>query len=114
MKTLPSMKDMRITPAEAEDDYMPTPDNAPAYPYGLCISLCEDELEKLDLTHDDLCVGDMIHVFAMGVVTSKSCSERQDGDHHCRVEIQLTHLAGEDEDDENDEEEDDTPRLYRK
>lgn len=96
-----------MSPSEATDFCCPTPNDAPAYPYGLCISLCQDELDKLGIDFDDLCVGDIVHLHAMAMITSKSCSERQGGEPSERVEIQITHLAGvEDEDDENDEAED--------
>jgi hypothetical protein len=75
-----------------------------AYPYGLCLSLEEDELAKLGL--DDLPnVGEMIHLCAMAKVTSVSQNEREmtDGSKKScrRVELQITHLATESEDEEN-------------
>lgn len=117
VKHLPPMTDMRLTPSESEDEYplIPTSKDQPAYPYGLCISLCEDELEKLGIDPDDVDIDDILHIFAFGVVTSKSVSQRQDDDPHVRIEIQLTHIAGESEDDENEEEEEGvsiTGKLY--
>jgi len=103
------MKDMAISPEEQKEMVefsIPTMD-APSYPYGLCISLTEKELEKLDLSPD--CeVGDMIHLFAMAKVTSVSINETQDGE-CCRVELQITHLELEDEDGENEEKESQQP-----
>jgi hypothetical protein len=103
MKVLP-LVDMRMTPSEAADCY-PCPTDAPAYPYGLCISLCQDELEKLGISFDDLCVGDLVHLHALAMITSKSSSERQDSEPSERVEIQITHMAGESEDEEDTVEE---------
>ncbi len=103
MKVLP-LVDMRMTPSEASEGMcFPSPNDAPAYPYGLCISLCQDELDKLGIDFDDLCVGDIVHLHALAMITSKSCSERQGGEPSERVEIQITHLAGESEDEEDTE-----------
>lgn len=79
---------------------MPEGMDAPRYPYGLCISLTEAELEKLGYGTEALPeVGDMCHLMAMGTVTAVSCNET-DGGKRCRVEIQITHLSAETEDDE--------------
>lgn len=80
-------------------DDMPTPQVAgyspPRYPYGLCICLGNDELDKLGLDSD--CeVGDMLHLMAMAKVTSISKRETDKGD-DCRIEMQITHLGLEDE-----------------
>jgi hypothetical protein len=99
--------DMAKTPEEVNKEVtdMRSPvsasaDNVPKYPYGLCINLDDDCLEKLDL--DDECeVGDMIHLCAMARVTSCSANETEGGTKH-RIELQITALAVEDEDDENE------------
>lgn len=71
------------------------------YPYGLCISLCEGELEKLGLSDEDVEVGDMIHFMAMASVTSISKRDDANGP-TCRMEFQITHMsAAEDEDKED-------------
>jgi hypothetical protein len=78
--------------------------SAPVYPYGLCISLTEEELEKLGLDGELPKVGMMIHFVAMAKVTSVSQNERVEADgtkeNCCRVELQITHLATENEDEE--------------
>lgn len=77
---------------------------APVYPYGLCISLDQDDMAKLGMAGDLPEVGEMIHLAAMAKVTSVSENEREDTDGNkskcCRVELQITHLATENEDDE--------------
>lgn len=93
------MVDLARTPAEKVEAALPAPASTPDYPYGLCICLTQDELSKLDLD-DEVEVGDMIHLFAMAEVTSVSKVQR-DGEASCRVELQVTHLAVEDEDDED-------------
>lgn len=77
------------------DSYPPAISAMPDVPYGLCISLTEVELEKLDL-EDDCEVGDIIHLFAMAKVTSVSKRDTGDGC-DCRVELSITDLAVEDE-----------------
>ena len=73
--------------------------NINRYPYGLCISLDEEDLAKLGMPLD-ADVGDMIQVAAMARVTSVSKKEMADGTCDCRVELQITHLnlEGDDED----------------
>jgi len=108
MSGFTKMIDMSKTPEEIKEDIkqsMPSPiaaDKVPVYPYGLCISLSEEELTKLGLDGDLPDVGDMIHLAAMAKVTSVSESEREDAQGNktrcCRVELQITHMASEDED----------------
>lgn len=100
------MTDMSLGSKEAQEMYFPTPADQPKYPYGLCISLCDNELEKLEIDFDDACVGDLVHLHAMAMITSKSCNETEGGGPKCRIELQITHLSGESESDEDDEAED--------
>lgn len=106
MRTIPAMVDMKRTPKEKEEaaeQNMPIAANQPDYPYGLCICLCEDELEKLGLLDEEIEVGDMIHLHAMCVVKSVSSSDNEMSGPSRRVELQITHIAAEDEDEENEE-----------
>ena len=110
-----SMVDMAKTPEDVKKEVgetaMPAPSMAkpsvPTYSYGLCISLNEEDLAKLGITDELPEVGDMIHLAAMAKVTSVSESEREDTagtkTKCCRVELQITHLATENEDDEEAE-----------
>lgn len=110
------MQDMARTPAEkkevaAEMVAAPSAAGVPDYPWGLSISLCTDELEKLDL--DDMPeVGDMIHLFAMAKVTAISSRDTDAGPEK-RLELQITHLGVEDEDTETEPDEDPAPRRRR-
>lgn len=105
------MMDMGKTPAEIKEESalydapLPVSSMVNRYPYGLCISLSEDELTKLGLSDEKPDVGDMIHLFAMARVTSVSENEKSDGTKSCRVEMQITHLGVEDENMEGMEEE---------
>ena len=102
--------DMAKSPEEVKEQTAiasPIEPKVPVYPYGLCISLSQDELDKLDLDPD--CeVGDIVHLMAMAKVTSRSENEMETSDGKkekcCRIELQITHLSVEDENDEDPEE----------
>lgn len=106
------MVDMAKTPddvkKELKDYPQATPSSpeisVPVYPYGLCLSLTEDELDKLGIDPSGCHSGDMIHLCAMAKVTSfnEREEERTDGTRKqtCRIELQITHLATDNEDDE--------------
>jgi hypothetical protein len=99
--------DMQKTPEQVNEEVSANAapmtakaENVPKYPWGLCINLEDDQLDKLGI--DGECeVGDQIHLCAMAKVTS--CSENEtEGKTRHRIELQITHLAVEDEDAENE------------
>lgn len=102
-RTIPAMVNMaRSKEEKAESVAMTAVDAVPDYPYGLCICLCQNELEKLGLEDEDVQIGDMIHLHAMATVTSISKQDSQAMGPSCRIELQITNLASlEDEDEEN-------------
>ncbi len=104
MRKLPSMVDMARSPKEMAEGAVP---QAPVYPYGLCLRLEKDQLEKLDVDYGDWAVGDNFHLFCLAKVTSIRKSETADGE-DCSVEMQICEIAGEDEDDENLESEEES------
>ena len=95
------MVSLAKTPAEVKEDMapmvaanpMPT---APQYPYGCCISLENETLQKLGLDGDLPAVGDVIEFMATAKVTSASMNERMDENGKpetcCRVELQITDM----------------------
>lgn len=94
-----AMTDMaRSTSEKVEAMSAPIPSEAADYPYGLCISLDHDDLEKLDLD-DNVEAGDMVHLVAFAKVTSVSKRDIG-GKTECRVELQIQSLAVEDENNE--------------
>lgn len=107
------MVDMAVTPKEQGKDmsavaYPSPPDSGqPIYPYGLSVSLCDDELDKLELDTD--CeVGDLLDARCMMKVTSVSQNETTSGK-RCRVELQIVMMGVENE----SEEEIPAPRRLR-
>ncbi len=101
--------DMAKKPEEIAKDYTgPAVIGSPSiYPYGLCLCLGKDELEKLNLD-DDCEVGDYLDLRALAKVTSVSKNETTDGQ-SIRIELQITHMAAENESHEDDGEEADEP-----
>lgn len=92
------MIDMARTPEEKEESAeltmatMPSPDSMPTYPYGLCLSLGSDEMEKLGLD-GDCQVGDLLHFTAMAKVTSVSMSDSEFSGPDCRIEMQIQQMG---------------------
>jgi hypothetical protein len=98
-----AMTDMKRTPAEKVEEAVDMMCTAPIsnvadYPYGLSLTLTEDELEKLGL--DTNCdVGDLVDIRAFAEVTSVS-KHQSDGKDRCRVELQIVRMSVENEDTE--------------
>ena len=82
----------------AIEESMPMPTQAADYPYGLRISLHEDELEKLGLD-DSAEAGDTLHFMALATVKSVSKNDFN-GKKSCCIELQIEKLAVENEDEE--------------
>lgn len=73
----------------------------PTYPYGTQICLTDAECKKLDVDAAEAFVGGMVHIHAMGRITSVSSNETSSGTRQ-RVEIQLESMCViEPEDEEN-------------
>lgn len=95
--------DMALTEAEQKERNSPVmlpSGDGPRYPYGLCICLTHDELDKLGMD-SDLRSGDVVEMDIRCKVTSVTETDR-DGAESCRVELQITGIAvdGEGEDEE--------------
>jgi hypothetical protein len=81
MKSKPEMEEM---PGEMEGD-------APEYPYGLCLHLGTDELEKLNITTLPE-VGSTMMLHANVYVKSTSSYGTQGGGKDIKVDLQITDM----------------------
>lgn len=102
--------------AKSESDKDSTPlmplDNK--YPYGLRITLTDEELDKLNVDHSEWEVGETFPIHALVKVIGKNANETEEGKSNCSIQLQITHLAGEYENEENEKEyEDGEPSLER-
>lgn len=111
-----AMVDMAMSKEEKEAS-LPTAvaervkDDKPVYPWGLCLRLGKDELEKLKLSAQ---VGDTIHVFALAKVTSASASASDEGGESRSLELQITQMSAENEDAENETADQEEERLNKR
>lgn len=87
---------MERTAAEkkaAEERYSTmSPGNGPDYPWGLCLNLGKDELDKLGIK-DMPAVGDEFHVYCVCKVTRVSQSASEQGEDSKGVELQITSMG---------------------
>lgn len=111
MFSTPAMVDMRRT-AASDTATMPCMSE---YDYGLCLSLSDESLKKLDVDFDSVEIGETYHLFILAKVTAKSRSDDAGGPRD-RIELQITHLGAESEDKENEESEQEPLRkkMYKK
>ncbi len=96
----PAFVDMALDTEDQKEAASSVPE-PPLYPYSLCISFSEKELEKLDLD-DDCDPGDMVVLLCAAKVTSVSKRNTAD-DTCCRVEMQIEQIAVVQDDDEQDQ-----------
>lgn len=89
----PKLVDMKYTKAEikAESKEMRMGE-PPAYPWGLCLHLEKDELDKLGISTLPQ-VGSEVHFAAVAKVTSVNQSAREGQDENTSVALQITMLA---------------------
>lgn len=106
MEKLTHMISMERDEADQKAD-APCEMSTPRYPWGLCITLTQDELTKLGVDESDWEVDDTFHLHALAKITSISKNATMDGE-QCCVSMQIIALAGEDEDSENEEYENET------
>lgn len=90
------MVNMKLTPKEAKEYTDNLKPLAPEYPYGLRISLCEEDLAKLGITALPA-VGQKLALNATAAVVSVSTYQADDasdnGRDEQRVELQITDMA---------------------
>jgi hypothetical protein len=75
--------------------------DGPDYPYGLCLDLCKEELDKLGLK-DLPEVGDEFHIYAVAKVTRVSQSASESGDDSRGISLQIIEMGTMDADEDSD------------
>jgi hypothetical protein len=96
------MASMELDDEQKIDYCAPVECPKPDYPYGLRISFCKAELDKLGCKAEDFQVGDVIDMRSFGCVTSVSSNQMADGTDDCRIEIQIQRLGIENENTETE------------
>jgi hypothetical protein len=87
-----TMVNMQMSAEEAKEYGSPVDGgNLPKYPYGLCLSLDDDSLEKLGI-EGPVSVGTEMMITAKVKVTSTSQREDQGGESESRMELQITDM----------------------
>lgn len=87
-----ALVNMKMSREEAKEyNTIDSPDNAPQYPYGLCLDLNDDSLEKLGITALPK-VGTEMTITAKVVVKSVSAYDRMGGDAEQSVSMQITDM----------------------
>ena len=93
MATAPKLIDMAYTKAELKEEKKEMavgPSGQPSpYPWGLCLSLERNELDKLGIKQMPE-VGAEVHFVAVAKVTSVNQSAREGQDEESRVGLQIT------------------------
>lgn len=89
------MVSMKLSKADQKEEMSPVSATPPQFPYGLCLRLDGDELDKLGITTLPA-VGDEFHIQAVGCVTSVAELNRADAESR-NIEIQITMLGLENE-----------------
>lgn len=94
----PKMVSMKRTPADMRGDKMAGPSiesTAPDYPYGLCIHMDKDELDKLGITELPKVGTEMMFECKVKVTRiSQSASEAADGSNeYTSVDFQITDIG---------------------
>lgn len=82
---------MKMSREEAKEISQPSMMDAPEYPYGLCLDLDDDALEKLGITVLPK-VGTEMLINAKVVVKSVSSYDTQGGEAEARVSLQVTDM----------------------
>ena len=89
-----ALTNMQLSTEEAktEDGAPDAAENGPRYPYGLCLYLDKDSMEKLGIT-DLPEVGASISIIARADVTSISARKSQGGEDSKSIDLQITDLS---------------------
>lgn len=86
-----SLINMENTPQEAQEMTSPSADNAPKYPWGLCITLNDDSLNKLGVKTLPA-VGTQVTVIARATVSATRENATEGDGAQASMDLQITDL----------------------
>lgn len=86
-----SLINMETTPAEAQEYTTPTVADAPKYPWGLCLTLNDDSLDKLGVKTLPP-VDTEVTIIAKAVVSRISENQTQGGESCASMDLQITDM----------------------
>lgn len=87
----PKLVDMAHSKAALKKESRPGPYEADPYPWGLCLHLEKEQLDKLGLSKLPA-VGDEIRLVGIAKVTGVNHSAREGQDENCSVALQITSM----------------------
>lgn len=86
------LKSMKMTDAETQEYSSAAAVEPPRYPWGLCIELDNDALDKLGIPALPA-VGETMKIEARVLVSAVSMNDRADGEKQRRVSLQITEMG---------------------
>lgn len=86
-----SLINMENTAQEAQAQVNPTAADGPKYPWGLCITLNDDSLEKLGVKTMPA-VGTEVTIVAKAQVTGTNERQSENGESYSSMDLQITDL----------------------
>jgi hypothetical protein len=84
------LKDMSLSKDEAKEYATPSVGDAPKYPWGLQINLCDDDLKKLGISN--MPAGTKVTIVAEANVTSEGTNQNQSGETENNMTLQITSM----------------------
>ncbi|MBF8258368.1 MAG: bbp20 [Actinobacteria bacterium] len=85
------MVSMKMSKKETEKATEPIPSEGPEYPYGLCLNLEKEQIEKLGLGTPK--AGSTLMLHAMVEVKSITVTDEKDGKGYKSLSLQITDMA---------------------
>lgn len=86
-----SLINMELSKEEAKEETQPSPADAPKYPWGLCITLNDDSLEKLGIEQLPE-TGAVVTIVAKAEVSRTSAYQTQGGENERSMDLQITEM----------------------
>ncbi len=86
-----SLINMQSSAEEAKEYVQPSAEDAPKYPWGLCVTLDDDSLEKLGVSSLPA-VGTEVTIMAKAIVTAARENATQGGESEASVDLQITDM----------------------